>query len=307
MTALKVRFLISKAQRSLASSVVRGDQLSSLLQMRMPSLDVRVVSVGRLPPTPLRGAVVVINSTLFSRGGDWLRRLARSNKVLIDPVDAIIPADVGEACDGILAPSFTSESELRHRFPQAVVAHVPWVTNFEIPFVTAQHSKWRVAYVGGRSNGQHVDELESEGLLEVVETPYWSPPTEWAARLALFPAQFAMRQPQPWDGFKFFTKGFLAAQCGAVIVTPRWEPDVAHYLPESYPFFVLENSIQGARDAINRAREAFGGPDWRAAQQMMNSMLRSVSPAAAVEQLHQLMVSVINRDEPGTRSRRPTS
>jgi hypothetical protein len=281
-----VTFLVARRDRAVASSIVRVLQLSRLLQMRDRGLAVRVVSVGGLSlPRVLRGETVVVNYSVWRERPDSISELTKRNRVLLDPVDQRLPDGIAEFSHGILAPSIQAKWDLEQRFPHAEVFHVGWHTNFEIPMVQAQQESWAVAYVGGRSNCRFVDTLESRAGLAVVETPYWESPSHWSGRLRDYSAQFAMRQPQPWDGYKFFTKGFLAAQCGVPIITAAWEPDVLHFLTPDYPFLILEDSESAALDALEAARSAFRTQDWKRARALMDRMYRMSSHAAVADQI----------------------
>ena len=78
-----------------------------------------------------------------------------------------------------------------------------------------------------------------------------------------FNAHLNVRQPGREWIYKTNSKVVFAAGCRAVLVTT---PDVAtvEELGEDYPFYV-EPTREGVREGIERARGAYGGPEWKRA------------------------------------------
>jgi hypothetical protein len=168
----------------------------------------------------------------------------------------------------------------------------------------------RLAYIGLTQNCRHLTEVRR--LADIVETPSGAAADIWIDRLPEFNCHYALRQPgaalgfksflvglfgRPHDAvafrpsktglfdrphdfvvFKPFTKGFTAAHCLSPILTDRGEDDAPFYLPDDYPFFLPDGPWNAVDESIRRVRDAFGGPSWRYALEIMRAM-RSISTA----------------------------
>ena len=100
---------------------------------------------------------------------------------------------------------------------------------------------------------------------------------------------YAVRQPHPFDGFKPFIKGFTAAACGAAILVPLDESDALYYLGHDYPFALKDNSLSSVREAIEYAEECFGGPEWRFAHTIMDSVRERCSARQVAEDFRRFL------------------
>ncbi|MCX7286500.1 MAG: hypothetical protein NTW20_02785 [Rhodobacterales bacterium] len=105
-------------------------------------------------------------------------------------------------------------------------------------------------------------------------------------RLSGFALHYCIRDDRPVSEnvVKPFTKGVTAAVCRANLVTSRDVPDAVRLLGEDYPFLADGNAEGQIVDAFLRARDAFGGPDWRRGLAAMDRLRERVSgPALAVQ------------------------
>ena len=87
---------------------------------------------------------------------------------------------------------------------------------------------------------------------------------------------------------KPFTKGITAAVCNANLVTGRDVPDAVRLLGEDYPFFSDGTTDAQIIEAFQRAKQAFGGPDWRRGLEAMRSLRDEVSGPTLAAQFRQM-------------------
>jgi hypothetical protein len=110
------------------------------------------------------------------------------------------------------------------------------------------------------------------------------------ARLPEFALHYCLRDhgDERATVIKPFTKGATAAVCGANVLTSRDVPDAERLLGGDYPFFT-----DGAGDAailagFQRAKDAFGGPEWRRGLEAMADLRETVSGPALAAQVRQM-------------------
>ena len=137
-------------------------------------------------------------------------------------------------------------------------------------------------YCGNASNTHIPDELK--GDIQFLDA---SKPRRMKRNRSLLPGfalHYGIRNDPPGAGpvVKPFTKGVTAAVCHSNVVTSRDVPDAVRLLGADYPFFAEGSADAQIIDAFNRAKDAFGGPEWDRGLQAMARLREEVSgPALA--------------------------
>ena len=103
-----------------------------------------------------------------------------------------------------------------------------------------------------------------------------------------------MRRTRPWDGWKPFLKGFVAARCGAPVIVTAEDGDAAHYLGDDYPFYARSLAAADLEMALATAAAGFGGPDWARARDIM-AQVAARSTDAQVCAEFRLMIEEVTR------------
>jgi hypothetical protein len=117
----------------------------------------------------------------------------------------------------------------------------------------------------------------------------------WIARLPEFNAHWIIRRRRPIDGAKPFLKGFLAARCGAVVISAREDEDALHYLGDDYPFFVRSLEPADLEADMVRIAAGFGGPEWRRAQAIMARVAARSADAVVAAEFRAMIEAVAGR------------
>ena len=152
-----------------------------------------------------------------------------------------------------------------------------------IQYPACQQTKFAVAYFGEPTNGLYLDVLHQ--IVTSHRTPTELSTLDWAPALADYNCHYLLRPPGLPSVIKPFTKGFVAAACGAVVIADGNDPTALEMLGEDYPFLARDLSIAGVRETIASAADAFGGSDWTLARGIMASLRREYSPQTIAAQL----------------------
>lgn len=86
--------------------------------------------------------------------------------------------------------------------------------------------------------------------------------------------------PDPRRPCKPFTKGFNAAACGANLLVNAQVDDALEFLPPDYPYLIPGNAPADVEAGFARAREEYGGPEWRRGLEIMRAVQARVSAPA---------------------------
>jgi hypothetical protein len=277
----KLVFLARSATTYHGSRFLRSTQLCEIVQAQLPDLDVQAATDDH----EVSDAVVILNKSFLAAASprqiQGLR--ARGNVVLADFVDLRPRRSLCGVVDGFLASSHTQERFLRRAYPDKPTFMIPHHADPRIEAGCAEGAAPRVGYFGHLDNARHIKRLAAEGLCDkfFVRLPE---DTHWISRLSDYGVHYAVRRRKLFEGFKPFTKGAVAARCGAVVLADRDEETIAS-LGEDYPFFVESTAYEDVCAAIARVRESHGGPDWRAAQDALRRLDQQCSPEAIAQGL----------------------
>ncbi len=276
-------FLTGDHPSFLGSKFLRARQLCAIAQKFLDGLGVKARASSK--PKTASDAVVVLNKSFLAVASpeQVVALQARGNAVLADFVDR--PAD-GYMCrvvDGFLASSYAQERSLREAFPDKPTFLVLHHADLRIPLGCADNAAARFGYFGKAYNALHLDGLASDGLCDPFDAGQFDAP-DWMSRLPDYSAHYAVRARHAFDGFKPFTKGAVAAKCGAVVLAERDEETVLS-LGADYPFLLSSTAYEDVRDAIVQMKEGHGGPEWGAARAAMLDLRQRTKPARIAEGL----------------------
>jgi hypothetical protein len=84
--------------------------------------------------------------------------------------------------------------------------------------------------------------------------------------------------------YKPFTKGMIAAACNANVLVNEQVDDAVDFLTRDYPYLIRSNDASAIEDGFRKAREEFGGPEWRRGLKIMQAMKARVAPEALAQQ-----------------------
>ena len=259
-----------------ASAYLRADQLCELVA---PTLAARGVECSvRTDIAGVSRALVVLNKTFLASRVDLLIAVlkARRNIVACDFVDRRPDERVCNLVDVLISSSHLQDEAFRSAYPHKRVVHVPHHADLRITGQVDPSQPVRIGYFGEPANALHLEALGAEGLCEAVAVDS-AADTGWLARLADYRCHYAVRAWQAWNGFKPFTKGAVAAEVGAVVVTDR-NGETVHALGEDYPFFTPSTDYADVRAIAHAVMGQASAADWTTARRAMASVRAARSP-----------------------------
>lgn len=284
-------FLYRSRHRGLGTTIMRGEQLADLYSRhvndRQVSFDPMEFSGPRDSIVILTKAAGMILDRLPSPARSlFLNRLRRrGNRIVVDPVDGRLPRFALEYADLALAASLAGLDAIREDHPEVraelVLHHVdPRIEAMQI----APPDAFCTRYFGEFFNTLMTPTLQQR--IEYVEVSTGRPSSDWLGKIQGTALHFAVRQRLNGDWVKPFTKGFVAAHSGGVILVHESETEAIRWLGESYPF-ILRGAIDEAAvlRALDQAQMAWGTPTWAAARASVAQLQAPSSGAAVARQL----------------------
>jgi hypothetical protein len=183
--------------------------------------------------------------------------------------DGIPEARIVAAVDAQMSLSTRQTVELNRAHPGTPTFFVTHHVNRLIrPPAAPPTDRLRTGYFGELFNTIRPESLAD--LVELNPVATTRPDgSSWMDLVDRYNCHWIVRRRHPFDGAKPFLKGFLAARCGAVVIADRGDGDTADYLGDDYPFYVSGLDAASLEADMIRVLDAFGGPDWRRAQEIM--------------------------------------
>ena len=276
---IPVSFLYPAHRRDALSCVLRGQQLSEIVAAELGDVfDVSYVS----DASALRDRVVIATSlALAQHGPAALRELRARNIALVGEwLDGLVRPEKAAILDAHMTFSLRQAIDMNRLYPGTPAFPVTHHVNTRIAPSTAPQARLRTGYFGDLRNTTLPESLQ--GAVSLVDTK--SAGENWFEMLRDYNCHWILRQRRPGFGWKPFLKGFVAARVGAVVLVTRDDENAAHYLGDDYPFYAESLDAADLEMAWARMAGAFGGPDWRMAQDIMRQVaVRSSDAQVAAE------------------------
>jgi hypothetical protein len=238
----------------------------------------------------VRDAVVVLTKGAMEHlAPEAIAGLAARNLAAIGAWDDVRP-DPGKArvLDAHMTLSHRQTIDFNRMFPEVpaflVTHHVNREIDRAIGRVTPPGDRLRTGYFGDPGNTALPPSLAGTVDLVGIDTrdvgriaggndnPASGGNGGWIAALPGYNCHWIVRRDRPWDGWKPFLKGFVAARCGAPVITTADDGDATFYLGDDYPFFARSGAPANLEMALVEAAAAFGGPEWTRAQEIMKGV-----------------------------------
>ncbi|WP_150117817.1 hypothetical protein [Microvirga vignae] len=234
-----------------------------------------------------RDSIVILTKgfLLKSCSDDLLRLKEQGNILIADYVDHPENPELVEIFDALIASSHKQTAAYRAAYPHKRTVHVTHLVDTRIRTVPPQKHAFRVGYFGGLHNAKHRADLAAH--VQFHESG--SDLSQWIRELPLYNCHYAVRQNNPWDGFKPFTKGFLAARCQSPIIIVASDGDAAHYLGGEYPYLLVSDHLSDIIEMVERAATDFGGPRWQLALAIMSDIAKASSDTVVLAEFDTLV------------------
>jgi len=271
-----VTFLYDKKYEQEGSTVMRSIQLPAFLQRE---LDDRVEIRMTTDMEAVRDSLVIVGKRMIqTTSPEALRGLRTRNVALAaDPVDSVFAGDKVNEFDFMIAASLKAlqnHTNASAKIDRYLITHH---ADPRIAPMTVPGDRFRMGYFGQPSNTighGHIEHLVDYHLVDTAKADH-----SWLERLGDYNAHFALRKERDFDGFKPFTKGFIAARCGAVVLCGRGEGDSSYYLGDDYPFYLDDRSPEALKNAIVQMATIFKGQEWQYACEIMEEVRHRSSEA----------------------------
>jgi hypothetical protein len=276
---------------NLASTELRGRQLALIAPTSAGLSD---WSVDFVIGHDFEDSIVVLTKGFLAAASlellDTMKQ--RANVLIGDFVDLKPDGTVVELLDGLIASSHRQLDHFRSAFPQKPCHMVTHHVDLRIDAATPPVDMLRVGYFGELFNARHRPELA--GAVDFIETNTRQPDPAWMARLPFYNCHYIVRAEQAaeqaYEGFKPFTKGFVAAHCNAPVIARRSEGDAPFYLPEDYPYFVEEPaSPEQIIEMIDMMKHSFQGPQWNSACAAMREIRERSSALTVAHEIYTMI------------------
>jgi hypothetical protein len=272
---LPVVFLSAATHARSASTLLRGRQLSAMVAAASPDYRVRFTE----DAAGVRDAVAVLTKgAMATLDAEALAALGRRNVAVIGCWDDIRPDPAKvRAVDAHMALSWRQTLDLNRLYPETPAFLVTHHVNSRVPAVTPPADRLRTGYFGDIENTVRPGSLAE--MVDLVGIDTRDVNDDWLSRLPHYNCHWIVRRVRPWDGWKPFLKGFVAARCGAAVIVTADDGDAAYYLGDDYPFYARSLAPADLEMAMATAAAGFGGPDWARARDIMAQVAARSSDA----------------------------
>lgn len=235
----------------------------------------------------ITSSIIILQKALIEHlDADAFAALKSNNiAVLADWVDKPVKSAYLDEIDVHLASSRMQEAELNAQLPGKTVRYL---THHADPRLTGvsydDNGTFAAIYLGHKGNTVIPGKLRD--LVDVHDVQDSEAFEATLSKLPQFGLHYGVRKEHATEGvFKPFTKGFTAAACGANILIQRDAHDALHYLGEDYPYLIDDATPKSINAGFFRARDDFGGPEWRRALDRMAQVADQSSPAQVAADL----------------------
>jgi hypothetical protein len=287
---LPLVFLADAATAGSASTFLRGRQLSAMVGAAFP--DRFAVHFTEAADAVRDAVVVVTKGAMQALPAGALADLARRNLATVGCWDDIRPDPAkAKAVDAHMTLSWRQTIELNRLYPDTPAFLVTHHVNSQVPAVRPPRDRLRTGYFGDLENTVRPGSLA--GLVALVGIDTRSVNDGWLGALPHYNCHWIVRRARPWDGWKPFLKGFVAARCGAPVIVTEDDGDAPYYLGDDYPFYARSLAAGDLEMAMAVAAAGFGGPDWRRAEAIMAQVAARSSDAQVCAEFKAMIEEVV--------------
>ncbi len=265
-----VTFLYSEPWARVASTILRGEQLSRMIAARFPD---RYEVTYTSDMDAVRDQVVIVNRMVIETNApEALADLKKRGNILVSDWQdlPVVPAK-NVAFDAHLSMSPLQQVNMNRMFPDTPVFYVTHHVNPDVPRVVAPEDRLRTVFIGFFRNtilpGTLRDKVD---FAHAVNADFTA--EHWRATVPNYNCHWIVRQISQKEWRKPFLKGFVAARCGSPVIVTRDDQNALYYLGDDYPFYAESVEASELERAWIRAAASFGGPEWRMAREIMRQV-----------------------------------
>lgn len=285
-----VYFVYRENQKQVASTYMRGYQLSQIIANEVDDLDVDYVNEEYLPN--IKHALVIITKGFLKKATEDEISLLKSNGNIVgfDFVDDPPRYHLVKICDVLIASSIQQLLFYKKEFPSKLSHMITHHTDPEIPNLPYKTDKSSIGYFGELVNAKWREDIPDKVGFVLTNTKTRT--KEWIAELNNYNCHYAVRNRRDIDGYKPFLKGFTAAHCNSAIIIPKSEGDARFYLTSDYPYLCKTDGLDDVLAAIDDFHISFGTSQHRFAMDIMKSVRYRSTPEYISREFKKLLSSL---------------
>jgi hypothetical protein len=285
-------FLYNPKFATSGSTVMRGEQLANLV--RPHTLDNR--SVFYTSDDNVYGKILFLTKGyLQSSTPELLEKLKKQDNIIIaDFVDAVPEKEIVEFIDVLVAASLSAYINYSKNWPQKQIHYITHHVDPRIskPKHDGFNKRPRLGYFGEIVNTIKSDKIAELVDFYLVDTSNDNSAT-WLNPISEYNCHYGVRQTRKIDGYKPFTKGFIAAHCEANIIVQESATDVKYYLGVDYPYLLPDDPDE--RDILymlQRVLAEYGGSEWNYGLEIMREVRERSSHERVIRDFNCLLSSL---------------
>lgn len=284
---LRLTWVCRDKSRAVASTLMRGHQLSEIARVRLTSTEVNYVDEYHLG-AQFDSILILTKGFLKEACLDELAGLKeRGNIICADYVDDPVREELHECLDVYIAASITQFIHYSKRYANKLVHLITHHTDPRLKGIRGPKDYCNIGYFGEIANAAYASELQ--GTIDFCLTNTQVLDASWMPKLRHCNVHYAVREPGLIGGFKPFLKGFTAAHCHSNIIVPIDESDARYYLGSDYPYILKDAALDSVLQMINYAKESFGGAEWRRGLEVMASARQRCDTAQIENEIKALL------------------
>jgi hypothetical protein len=273
--------------KAVASTLMRGHQISEMAKLRIAGADVSYVDESHLG-AQFDSVLILTKGFLREASVDELAGLKKQgNTICADYLDDPVRNELHEFVDVYIAASITQFLHYSKHFAGKLVHMITHHADPRLNGIKGPDDYCNIGYFGEIANARYASELQ--GTIDFCLTDTKVAGEGWVPRLRHCNVHYAVRKFRAIDGFKPFLKGFTAAQCHSNIIVPRDESDVRYYLGSDYPYILNDGSLNSVLEMIDYAKTSFGGREWQRGLEIMTSVRQRCDPAQIEREIRALL------------------
>ena len=261
----KVFFVYSPNYRFGGGTVMRGEQLSSIVKKRID----KKYKVSFKPSTcDFRNSILFMTKmAVFTTSVDRLEELLnKGNKLLFDANDGKIDNEKVQLATAIIVSSSVGLEEYRKRYPNKNIFLIDHHVDPRIkPMKHTDTGNFRIGYFGEPTNTIITERIEN--IVDIIPIDTSSQKNiKWLDTMPYYNVHYAVRNKREFDDFKPATKVFTAAYCNSNIIIQDTEEEALRWLGNDYPYLIKGDPTEGnILDMLQKIRTDYkqDNQNWR--------------------------------------------
>ena len=285
---MKIVFVYDPEYADRASSYMRTHLLKEIYDTYYKDNLVEVKSITEA--RSIKNSVVIVNKNCTYNLSTLIKPLdilhEQNQKVYLDIIDKKIDPGLLVRINCVITSSLKQEICINRHYPTLKTQHIIHPTDEKSGHVDNNHlTEAKICYWGGFHN-THLDML-GVNYLNAEKNQSTEEVREF---LNNHNVHLGARVKNRWDGFKPFTKGFIASKCNSIIITSSNDSDARYYLGDDYPFYTKDTTRESCEDMVKYVIDSYDSDKWKSALKIMNRLRKITSDKIIATQIRNTLL-----------------